>query len=95
METIAIAKIVPILVAIAFVLIAPLFIYYSMKSLTNSSAGPNLCTKTCGVKIPDFLVSQHVDRKRSVRSHYRKVLARNLARRTQKERIKTLKISLN
>ena len=93
MEAITMGRITPIIVAVAFVLIAILFIYYSMKSLIDSSTGSNLMTQTCGVKIPDFLINQHVDRNRSVRSHYKKVLAKNLARRTQKQRIKALKLS--
>ena len=93
MEAITIGKITPIVIVVAFVFIASLFIYYSMKSLIHSSTAPNLMTQTCGVKIPDFLIHQHVDRSRSVRSHYKKVLAQNFARRTQKETIKALKFS--
>ena len=80
METISFGNPLSTFIGFAFLLLAPIFIYYSMKSLINPQATSGGYLQNAGTKIPEFLSSSHVDRTRRVRKNYKRVLTKNYKR---------------
>ena len=87
METISIGNPLSTFIAVAFLLLAPIFIYYSRKSLINPPAASGAYLQNTGTKIPEFLLSSHVDRTRRVRKNYKGLLAKSYTKRSVPSKI--------
>ena len=59
----------PIIMAVAFVLAAPIFLYYYAKSASFGISNNPMPSASTQSNLPEFLMRQHVDRSRRIR-HY-------------------------
>lgn len=73
----SLALAISFIVPIAFLIIVPLFLYYSLQSLFAPDASVSFDRIVSDHRIPDFLVCHNSDRRKSATRNYKSRKARN------------------